>query len=350
MMRFNSKRLFLPCAILIVIGAGVLFGVLVGNGFSSPERNRHRSGAFRYRNERSVVNKEHGRTERRVVEDGARLRLQANDPHPIASDKGQAGNERLEDPNVKVMDDVLSEIIGYIEEESSSRKAGILTELKYARAKGNAKLVANLLRRIAFFNRGRKSGTAAKNALARLSQNAAFGGGLAGFLASGAQGGNGGHAVADAGGGNAQAQGGADEANGVENVVADEDNNAMTFEEFEAMIRAKEALRTFQSELSNCGSEAERIGKIKAKMMTLDDKSSCNTLAMGLINSSDKAMAVRATVDLVTSGNSACQESGKSAYQWLTGEKWAGAEAGMEQAAALEQAAARERSGTYRED
>ena len=340
MMRFNPNRFFHIGVFLALLAGGLGIGVLIGNGPSKSTRDKHADKMIRYKKARLSETKDRLRTETRIAENG--LARGEKVSKPTAADNGRSGDGEQAEQDEKNIESVLSEIISYVEEEASPRKAGLLAELRYARDSGNVKMISNLLRRVALFNRNSKSGLAARNALAWLNGNPDLGGGLAGLATSGAQGGN--------GGGDGQVVAGG-EADAGENVITDADqDDVMTFEEFEAMIKAKEALRNFQSELSNCGSEAERIGKIKAKMMTLVDKSSCNTLAMSLINSSDKAMAVRATVDLATSGNAACQESGKSAYQWLTGEKWAGAEAGMEQAAALEKAAALERSATYRED
>ena len=163
MMRFNPNRFSHIGVFLALLAGGLGIGVLIGNGPSKSTRDKHADKMIRYKKARLSETKDRLRTETRIAENG--LAHGEKVSKPTAADNGRSGDGEQAEQDEKNIESVLSEIISYVEEEASPRKAGLLAELRYARDSGNVKMISNLLRRVALFNRNSKSGLAARNAL-----------------------------------------------------------------------------------------------------------------------------------------------------------------------------------------
>ena len=145
--------------------------------------------------------------------------------------------------------------------------------------------------------------------------------GLIGGTAGGGTTGVGGAQGGGAAGGNGGDAGVSDGEGADEGTELSREELAQEMKEF---LKEQQSLTEWDEKLNECGTEASRIALAQSSLQASSDENACNYYASVLINSSDKAAAVRAIVNLSASGSEACQKAVQDAYSWITDEPWSG--------------------------
>lgn len=294
-----------PVAIIafaLAVGGGSMGGwLLAGNGAGG----RAKGNQPKVLRSRLTDNHEKMQGERRVMKiglDGHMRSLSERGSSELRGETEEDATVLQSEEIAKVIDEIVE--LALLDDSVPLRK--IAKELKRAHEKRDVVMMKKLLHTFAL-----RSGRSA------LSRAAA---GLGEMLGAGLDP----AALTALGGGDAPDQ----SQNGVIGTAADGRDEDIEFvEDFGAEDKTQAALDAWRQKILECNTEAERIAMIKDGMLSLDDVRSCNSLSMKLITSVDKVAAVNAAVEIIATGKESSLNPAKTAYKWITGQEWTGADA-----------------------
>lgn len=323
MCKASKNCIFVSIACLGAIVAGVFIGVFFnGSGVSDKVSTGRALRSTKVRRIDSPKGVNSGKSVVRVKETAAPRPFEIEDLPETFQFKPDSDKEEI----VSVIDELSSFLEG-----EDSKKADVdlkgVSSLHSALALNDARKVARCLQILAK-SRNKYVREVAAVAAHWLASNAVGASGLAELagLIGGPAGGGGSTGVGGAQGG-ASAGGNGGDAGVSDGEGADEGAELSREElaqEMKEFLKEQQSLTEWDEKLNECGTEASRIALAKSALQSSSDENACNYYASALINSSDKDAAVKAIVDLSTSGSEACRKAVQDAYSWITDEPWSG--------------------------